>query len=125
MDRICCVFKIEYPMKDQLHILWTTGDPVTAEKMVLVYALNSHLKGWWSEVILVIWGASAKLVAHDEKIQMRLKDCKEAGIRVEACQACADQLCVTESLKTLGVEVKYYGESLTQILKSESKLLTI
>ncbi|MCB2221624.1 MAG: DsrE family protein [Bacteroidetes bacterium] len=112
-------------MKDQLYILWTTGDPVTAEKMVLMYVLNSKLKGWWSEVTVVIWGASAEVVARDKKIQAGLSACMDAGIKIEACKACADQLGVTESMEHLGVDVKYYGEPLTKILKSEGKLLTI
>jgi len=112
-------------MKEGLNILWTTGDPVTAEKMVLMYAINSLLNGWWNEVTLIIWGASAQLVAESSSIKMRLQECMDAGVRVEACKACADQLCVTNSLKDIGVVVKYYGESLTDILKSNGSLLTI
>ena len=29
-----------------LHILWTNGDPVTAEHMVMMYATNSLLNDW-------------------------------------------------------------------------------
>ena len=32
--------------KSKLYILWTNGDLVTSEKMVLMYAVNSVLKGW-------------------------------------------------------------------------------
>jgi hypothetical protein len=36
--------------KDHLYILWTNGDPITAEKRVFMYGINSLLKGWWEKV---------------------------------------------------------------------------
>jgi hypothetical protein len=36
----------------RLYILWSNQDPVTAEKMVFMYALNSKLRKWWDEVII-------------------------------------------------------------------------
>jgi hypothetical protein len=47
--------------KNHLYILWTNGDPVTAEKMVFMYGINSLLKQWWEKVTLIIWGAPTKL----------------------------------------------------------------
>lgn len=47
------------------------------------------------------------------------------GVIVTACKACADQLGVRSELKSLGIEVKYWGTGLTEILKSEDKLLTV
>jgi len=48
-------------MKDKSHlfILWTNGNPITAEKMVFMYSINSLLKGWWEHVTLIVWGAPA------------------------------------------------------------------
>ena len=45
--------------KSHLFILWTNGNPITAEKMVFMYGINSLLKGWWEHVTLIIWGAPA------------------------------------------------------------------
>lgn len=112
-------------MKDDLTILWTTGEAITAEKMVLMYALNSKLNGWWDNVTLVIWGASARLISENVSVHEKLQNCMDAGVKVEACKACAEQLCVTEQLVKLGVDVKYYGEPLTKILKSSGHLITI
>jgi len=52
-------------MKDKSHlfILWTNGNPITAEKMVFMYSINSLLKGWWEHITLIIWGSPAKLVS--------------------------------------------------------------
>jgi hypothetical protein len=111
--------------KDHLYILWTNGDPITAEKMVFMYGVNSLVKGWWGKVTLIIWGAPAKLSAENTEIQGKIKEALDAGVHVTACKACADQLGVTATLEKMNVEVKYWGAPLTMILKSGETVLTI
>lgn len=111
--------------KTHLYVLWTNDNPITAEKMVFMYTINSLLKGWWEKVTLIIWGAPAKLVSEDDNIQKLVKKALKAGVHITACKACADQLGVTETLEKLNIEVKYWGIPLTEILKNEEKLLTI
>ena len=41
--------------KKSLVVLWTSGDREVALKMVFMYTLNAKLKGWWEEVILIVW----------------------------------------------------------------------
>lgn len=108
-----------------LNVLWTNGDPVTAEKMVFMYTVNALKHGWWDAVTLIIWGAPAQLVGQDAGMQEKVREALAAGVHVTACKACADQLGVTDTLKDLGVEVKYWGEPLTEILSRGEKLLTI
>ena len=111
--------------KKHLTVLWTSGDPITADTMVFMYTINSLAHDWWDKVTLVIWGGSTKLVSEDEHIQARIKDALEAGVNVTACKGCSDRLGVTEKLETLGIEVKYWGVELTKVLKKEDPLLTI
>jgi len=111
--------------KTHLYVLWTNDNPITAEKMVFMYIVNSLLKGWWEEVTLIIWGAPAKLVSEDENIREMVEKAIEAGVYITACKACADQLGVTETLENLSIEVKYWGVPLTELLQSDEKLLTI
>ena len=111
--------------KKHLYVLWTSGDPITAEKMVLMYTTNALKHDWWEEVTLVLWGAASQLAAENTAVQERLREAQEAGVYVTACKACADQLGVTEALEALGVEVQYLGVALTNILKNEEALLTI
>ena len=111
--------------KTHLYVLWANGDPITAEKMVFMYAVNSLIHGWWEKVTLIIWGSPAKLVSEDDNIQKMVKEAMEAGVHITACKACADQLGVTETLEKLNIEVKYWGAPLTEILKNNGKLLTI
>jgi hypothetical protein len=111
--------------KNTLYILWTNADEITAEKMVFMYGINSKLKGWWENVTIIIWGSTAKLTASNDLIKEKIKQALNIGVKVSACKACADQLGVTEDLLALGVEVKYWGEGLTEILKENEKLITI
>jgi hypothetical protein len=111
--------------KDHLTIVWTNGDPITAEKMVFMYAVNSMRRGWWNQVTVVIWGSPAQLSAENAGIQGKIKEALDAGVHVTACKACADQLGVTEALEGMNVEVKYWGEPLTMVLKNGESLLTI
>ena len=53
--------------KTHLYVLWTNDNPVTAEKMVFMYTINSLIHGWWEKVTLIIWGAPAKLVSEDAR----------------------------------------------------------
>lgn len=110
---------------NHLYLLWTSADPMTAEKMVFMYTVNSLLHGWWEEVTLIVWGAPARLISESEEIQKMVAGALQAGVHVTACKACADQLGVTETLIQLGIEVKYWGKPLTELLKSGEKLLTI
>jgi len=108
-----------------LYVLWTNDNPITAEKMVFMYTINSLIHGWWEKVTLIVWGATTKLVSENADIQEKIKEALEAGIHVTACKACADQLGVTDSLEKLGIEVIYWGVPLTEILTNNEKLLTI
>ena len=108
-----------------LYILWTNDNPMTADKMVFMYGMNSMIKGWWEKVTIIVWGATAPLVAENIDIQKKVKEAQEKGVHLIACKACADQLGVTESLENLGIEVDYTGELLTNILKTKEALITI
>ena len=108
-----------------LYVLWTNDNPVTAEKMVFMYTVNSLLKGWWEKVTLIVWGATAKLVSENADIRKKVIQAQEAGVHITACKARADQLGVTDDLEKLGIEVKYWGVPLTKILVNDEKLITI
>jgi len=111
--------------KTHLYLLWTSTDMITAEKMVFMYAENALIYGWWKKVTLIIWGGPAKLADENAAVRGMIAKAQEAGVHVSACKACADQLGVTAALEEQGIEVKYWGAPLTDILKREETLLTI
>ncbi|OIO02802.1 MAG: DsrE family protein [Desulfovibrionaceae bacterium CG1_02_65_16] len=108
-----------------LVVLWTSGDREVAMLMALMYAKNSRIKDWWEHVRLVVWGPAARLLSQDAELQAEVAECQDAGVRVEACKACADHYGVAPALTALGIEVIYMGEPLTRYLKDGWKVLSV
>ena len=111
--------------KGKLNILWTNADINTSKLMVLMYTNNAIKQGWWDEVRVIIWGATAKLVAENKEVQALIKSSQETGVKFSACIACATELGVVEDIKALDIELIKWGGPLTEIIQKEEKLLTI
>jgi hypothetical protein len=109
----------------KLFILWTNADVITSDKMVMMYATNSMLHQWWDEVTIIVWGATAQLVAENAMIQEKIRLAQHAGVKFSACKACSDQLGVSERLVELGIEVIYWGVPLTEVIKDGEHLITV
>ena len=115
----------ENPVKpEKLFVLWSSGDREVATKMVFMYTLNAKLRDWWKHISLIVWGPSARLLSGDGELQEIIMKMKDAGVELMACKACSDSYGVSESLEALGIEVKYMGEPLTQLLKGNDKIIT-
>ena len=74
---------------EHLLIVWTSGDPDVAHKMVFMYAFNAQKNGWWDQVTLLVWGPSSKLSSEDKDIQDALKRMQDEGVELLACKGCA------------------------------------
>jgi hypothetical protein len=72
----------------------------------------------------VVWGPSAQLLTVDQELQQEIARMKEAGVELVACKACADSYGVSEQLEQLGVEVKYMGVPLSDMLKQDWEVVT-
>ncbi len=107
-----------------LVVVWTSGDPEVAHRVCFMYTHNAKKQKWFDEVILIVWGPSARLLAADKDLQVKIKAMMDDGVRLQACLACADSYGVTEQLRKLGIEVKYMGKPLTDMLKQNWKILT-
>jgi hypothetical protein len=116
--------QMEKTSSDTLVVLWVSGDRDVAEKSCLMYTHAAKKYEWFSEVILIIWGPSAKLAAGDEAIRKKLRRMQEDGVVLEACIACSNMLDVTDELKAFGIDVKGMGVPLTEYLKKDHKVLT-
>lgn len=110
---------------NKLAVLWTSGDPDLAEKMVFMYTFNAKKQGWFDEVVLIVWGPSAKLLAENEMLQAYVKKMQDAGIKVEACTACAKMYGVDGKLEMLGIDVKGMGVPLSNYLKQGWQTLSL
>ncbi len=109
---------------NRLLVVWSSGEIEVARKMVFMYTRNSMIHGWWEEVTLLIWGASARLLVEDAGLQEELKLLQEAGVKLIACKSCAEKLGVVPQLEALGVDVFYTGEFFTNWIKSDDKYIT-
>jgi len=111
--------------KNKLAVLWTSDDPHLAEKMAFMYTYNAKKQGWFDEVVLIIWGPSAKLTSENKMIQDYIKKMQDEGIRVEACMACARMYGVDEKLASMDIDVKGMGIPLSDYLKEGWKTLSL
>ena len=111
--------------KKHLYILWTNDNIITSEKMVFLYGINAKSKGWWENVTIILWGATMKLANESDIIKDLIKKAELEGVHLSGCRACADQLGLIEALEKQGIELIYWGEPLTEILKNDGALLTI
>jgi len=112
-------------MKDSLAVLLVTKDKEAIMHMAFMYAKNSKLRSWWGKVSLIVWGPSGPAIIGDADLQKELKALKDAGVELLACKACSDRYGISPALSALGIEVKYMGEPLTQLLKSDVSVLTV
>lgn len=109
---------------DTLVVVWTSGDIEVAEKMVFMYVYNSRKAGWFDEVIFIVWGPSAKLLSENEMLQEYISKMKEAGIKLEACIACANMYGVARALAEMDIDVKGMGKVLSDYLKRGYRVMT-
>ncbi|PWD99140.1 DsrE family protein [Marinilabilia rubra] len=112
-------------LSDTLVVLWTSGDPDVAERVCLMYTHAAKTQKWFDEVILVVWGPSAKLISENLKLRAKVKSMENDGVLLEACVACANSYGVAAELSKFGFDVKGMGKPLTDYLKSDDvKVLT-
>jgi hypothetical protein len=109
---------------DKLVIVWTSGDVYVAERMVFMYTHAAISKSFFKEVVLIIWGPSAKLAAENCKIQEKLKRMQQDGMLIQACITCAKEYGVDDKLKKMGFEVKAMGSAFTGYIRSNARVLT-
>ena len=104
---------------NKLMVLWTSDDPMVAERVALMYTGVAKQYGLFEDVSIIIWGPSQKLVAENKDVQAKLKDMAEKGVKLNACITCANMYGVTDQLKALGINVDIMGMPLTNALKAD------
>ena len=110
--------------KDRLAVVWTSGDADVAHKMCLMYTHAAKNAKWFDEVQLIVWGPSSRLLAADKELQAKVKSMMSSGVDVKACIVCANMYGVTGDLRDMGIEVKGMGKPLSDLLKTDWKVLT-
>jgi len=108
----------------KLLVVWTSGDRDVAMNMVFMYTYNAKKNDWWENIRFIVWGVSTKLLSGDKELQQEILKMKEIGIEILVCKACADIYGLSDDLQKLGLEVRYVGKDLTDMLKSGWTTLT-
>ncbi len=109
---------------EKIAVVWSSADPEVAERLVLLYTLNAAKQKWFDDVVLIVWGPSAKLLAENEKMQNYIKEMAKVGVKLQACINCTEHYKVTKTLKDLGVEVIGMGVPLSNYLKNGYHTIT-
>ncbi|MFO7448389.1 MAG: hypothetical protein R6W90_18665 [Ignavibacteriaceae bacterium] len=116
---------MENSKNKELLILWTNDNIGTSLNMVLMYAENAKVLKWWDNLTVLIWGATAKLVAENSEIQNYIQKLLKVNVRVVACRQCAENYDVLDKISAQGIEVFYTGQFLTDWIKEDKRLITI
>ena len=101
----------------RLAVIWTSSDPEVAHRVCFMYTDNAKKLKWFDEVTLIVWGPSASLLAGDKDLQAEIKRMLNDGVKIQACQACSDSYGVSGRLRTMGIDVRFMGKPLTNLLK--------
>ncbi len=110
----------------KLLVVWKSDNEIDIHNFVVPYVYNSKKHNWFSEVNLLIWGASQEKIMENTVIQQRVKNLVKNEVNVHACKMCADNIGVTELLEGLGVNVMYSGAYLSDNLKDpDTEVITI
>ncbi len=117
--------KLEDVTDRHLHLFWMNADPITSEHMVMMYATNGLLHGWWDRITVILWGSTQPLALENEAVQLKMEVAKEAGVEFSACIACAINLGTKAGLEEMGVEVIPWGQRLAELQQNGKHVLTI
>ena len=112
-------------MKNELLIVWSSGEKEVAKKLILLYGSVMLERGYWERATIMIWGPSAKLLAEDKELQEQFEAVKKSGVIFNACVVCSDEYGVSQELSSMGIELIHTGEMLTKALQSDTiKVIT-
>lgn len=106
-------------MKNNLLIVWTSGDIEVAEKFPLLYSSVMLDRKYWENAHLMIWGPSILLAKQNTQIREKLVQIKKTGVKMSACVVCTKEYNAQEELENLGIEVNHTGELFTKALKDD------
>jgi hypothetical protein len=111
---------------NRLCIVWKSDNPIDIHNFIIPYAYNAKVQEWFDDVHVIIWGASQEIVKEAPLIQERIKNLLKNNIHVYACMMCARNVEATAVLQSIGVDVQYTGDLLSEYLKdSDTEVLTI
>lgn len=101
----------------KLLVVWKSNNWKDVDYFITPFTINSKKNEWFSDVEVLIWGASADYIKASIKAKKVIREMIEMGIEVRACKYCADKVFATKKLEKIGVNVMYTGEYLSDKMK--------
>ncbi len=102
---------------NRIFMILSSADNVVHRELSFPYAFNSKKQGWMDEVRVILWGPTEKMVVEDKEFQEQVMLLMVAGVEVIACKACSDNFGVSDELEKIGIDVRYVGTYVTEMLK--------
>ncbi len=109
----------------KLVILWTTESEDNFFDMITPFALKSKDNEWFREVIIIIWGGSAKAVAKHRNIKEELSIFIDNGISVKCSQKVAEKYGIVDDLEKLGVDVSPMSEKFKNYMSEGARVVSV
>lgn len=106
-------------MKNNLLIVWSSGDVEVAEKFPLLYSSVVLDRKYWEKAHIMVWGPSILLAKQNDKIRKKLIEIQKTGVSMSACIVCTQEYEAQKELESLGIEVNHTGELFTKALKDD------
>lgn len=98
-------------------MILSSADTIVHRELSFPYSYNSKTRGWMDQVRVILWGPTEKIVLEDLDFQEQVRLLMDAGVEVYACKACSDNFGVSEKLAEIGIDVRYVGTFVTEMLK--------
>ncbi len=103
-------------MNNKALIIISTSDIGKAQTGTM-YAVNALKHAWLEEVKLVFFGPAESLLLKDPILQELLREYQSEEGTAVACKFIADRDDHSEEIEALGVEVKYVGKLISNLIK--------
>jgi hypothetical protein len=103
-------------MADKLIVIISTAEAEVA-RTGMMYAVNALKNLWMAEVKLFFFGPAQELLTRDAELQRLLQEYQVHEETAVACKFIADRDNTAEPTTGLGVEVKYVGTMISELIQ--------
>ncbi len=101
----------------RVFMILSSADKIVHQELSFPYSYNSKKQGWMDQVRVILWGPTEKIVIEDLDFQEQVRLLMDTGVEVYACKACSDNFGVSDELEKIGIDVRYVGTFVTEMLK--------
>ncbi len=101
----------------RVFIILSSVDTVVHNELSFKYAYNALKQGWMDQARVILWGSTEKIDAENKGFIEQVKLLIDSGVEVYACKSCSDNFGSSEKLSEIGIDVRYAGTFVTEMLK--------